>query len=179
MVVAGGVFAVLDEECAVLHLLGRAALQVTLALLRDNIGDEAALRLEVVLHGLGLVCAALVGEHGVAAPRPEAVNTPLGEDRGAVHIHLDIVGIEFQVSVFHRRAAVHERVVPPRHHERVRGMKLHNVLNVNLPAVNCCHRLAFEQRVLVDVLIGLAACLRYAVSRRCRLGCRQFNGDSV
>ena len=50
MVVTSGIAAILDVIIVILGLLGDATREIAFALLGDNVGDVAALGLEVVLH---------------------------------------------------------------------------------------------------------------------------------
>ncbi len=63
MVITGGIAAILDVVVIVLGLLGDAAGKKALALLCNNVGDEAALGLEVIFHDARLVLAAIVLKH--------------------------------------------------------------------------------------------------------------------
>ena len=63
MVITGGIAAILDVVVIVLGLLGDTASEEPLALLCDNVGNVAALGLEVIFHDARLVLAAIVLKH--------------------------------------------------------------------------------------------------------------------
>ena len=132
VVVAGGVAAILDVIFIVGHLLGETAGEISLALLGDNILDKTLLRLEIVGHLLRLVFTARVVEHRGSHHLAGAIGAPdCIHDTGA-HIHLNLVGREIDVAIFHHAAAIHERSVFADENQRVFGSEIDRVVEIDL-----------------------------------------------
>ena len=131
VVVAGGVFAVLNEIFILIHHLGDAAGEVTFALLGDDVSYQAFFALEVVAHGLGGVGAALVFKHGIALQLAHAVGHAHGIYLVFAHFHLYLIGCEVDVAILHFARAVHICVVLPLYYERILGGKVHHIVEVD------------------------------------------------
>ena len=99
--VAGGVFAVLDVDRVVGHLLHAAAHQPAVALLRGHALDLGLLRVEVVGDRVHLVGGRTVGELGLGDDELalHRVGFAVGVDQFRVHVDAHEVGLEVAVLI--------------------------------------------------------------------------------
>lgn len=107
VVVARGVASAFHIVVLALAFLGLAAGEVALALLGDYVGDKAFFRLEVVLHGLGLIVGAALGEDGLAYDVAHGVGGAHGEYVVEAQVHIDVVRVKLDVAVLNVARAVH------------------------------------------------------------------------
>lgn len=100
-VVAGGVFAVLDVDGVVGHLLDASAHKPAVALLGGHALDFGLLGGEVVGDGVHLVGGRTLGELGLRDDGPpfQRVGLAVGVDQLGIHVDLHVVGLEVAVLV--------------------------------------------------------------------------------
>ena len=96
----------------VVHLFSTAGRHVAFALLRDHIRNVSFFRAEVIAHRLGLILLVAIFEKRIAEFLPDRVEAESGIHQAAVHIHLDFLGLKFDLLIFH--IAFPEQVSPVR-----------------------------------------------------------------
>ena len=106
--VAGGVAARADVDGVVVHALDAFAVEVTAALLGPHLGDDAFLRLEVVLHLHGLKGRFPLGEDGTALYLSQRVGHATRRAGAGLEVEFQIVGLQDDVVVFGLGIAVIE-----------------------------------------------------------------------
>ena len=90
VVFTGRVSPVLDIIVVILGLLGDAASEEAFALLGDNVGNVAALGLEVLFHFAGFIFSTIVLKHRVTGEFSDRVKHTDGLHLAAVHVHADL-----------------------------------------------------------------------------------------
>ena len=138
MVVASSVLAVLHVVVAVVHLLGDAAREITLALLGHDILDESLLGLVVVGHLPRLILAAVVLKHRVALQLASSVGHAHGIDFVLVHVHVELLGSELHIAIVDCAGTKHVGIVLPVHHDRVLGREVDSMVKVDLGLLEAC-----------------------------------------
>ena len=136
VVVACGVAAVFHIIVLPLALLCVSAGEESLALLGDHVGDIAALALEIVAHGAGIVGGAPLLEYGGADHRAGRVFGAHGVDLRFVHVEFDVGGGEFQVAVVDVAVAIHICGVAAYHHHRVFRREHHLIVEIDFGAAD-------------------------------------------
>ena len=131
MVITGGVAAVLDVIVIIFGFLGDATSEEAFALLSDNVGNVAALGLEVVLHHPGLIFAAIVLEHRIAFEFAHTVGNADGLHLAAVHVHADLGCAHVDVAIENLAVAIHHGMVAAIEDDTVLGIELDHVVQVN------------------------------------------------
>ena len=148
MVITGGIFSVLDVIVVVLGLLGDATGQVALALFGDDVGDVAALGLEVVFHHARLIFAALILEHGLAVELTHTVKNSDGMNLAAVHVHADLSSRQVNVAIYDLGVTVHRGMAPAQQYHAVLGIELHHMVQIH-PLANKAARVARSASALL------------------------------
>ena len=103
----------------VIHLFGTPGCHIAFALLRDHIRNVSFFRTEIIAHRLGFILLVTIFEKRIAEFLPDRVETESGIHQATVHIHLDFLGLKFDLLIFH--IAFPEQISPvrPRHDDGV------------------------------------------------------------
>ena len=143
--VAGRVFAVLDVEGVVGHLLHAAAHEPAVALLRRHALDLGLLRIEVVGDRVHLVGGPAVGKLGFRY-RPHAVHRvglSIGMDQLRVHVDAHVVGLEVAALIGYVALVVDVyQLVAYVVDQRIRTLSVERIVEELLGRARLAHRIA-------------------------------------
>ena len=101
MLVASRIPSPLHIQDIVVHLFGTSGRHITFALLRDHICDISFFRTEIIAHRLGFILLVAIFEKRIAEFLPDRVEAESGIHQATVHIHLDFLGLKFDLLIFH------------------------------------------------------------------------------
>ena len=143
MVVAGRVLASGHHHLVACNLLGLLGDDVSFALLRDHIADEAFLRLDIIRNLAGFVTILTILEHRLSDPFiAQRVVYSHGINSRTVGLHSDEFGVQLHRLVVDYTFAVEESCAIAEHDHRVRRLITDGRIQLRL----CKHTNGEEQR---------------------------------